>query len=217
MFAAELKIAAFDSTQNSGATMRPALVLMCLSLFTLGCTPVASLSDDEVLAAWEKENDTTLRDKKYFDVKRPDSFKDVALCGCFAHDYGMKDSGMFVGATYTTTRDGAADVLAAAGWASGDDKARGKLAMAYVTEILCAWHAPMSETNDDFNENNKHKFTAMEASTADGKTIVTFWIAGRVGMNPDRDYFKQAVTFDANGKISEHKTLETFTAIFERK
>lgn len=197
--------------------MRPALVLMCLCCFTLGCAPVAGLSDDEVRAAWEKENDTTLRNSDHFKVKRPASFKDVALCGTFAHDYGTRDSGMFVGSTYTTTRDGAADVLSAVGWAGADEAARGKLAKAYVTEVLCAWHAAMTAANDDFKKDGKHTFTEMEAASADGKITVTYWIAGRVGMNPDRDYYKQSVTFDAEGKIAESKTLETFTVEFERK
>ncbi|CAG0926939.1 hypothetical protein PLCT1_00196 [Planctomycetaceae bacterium] len=189
--------------------MRPALVLMSLCFALMGCVEAPAMTDEEVKAAWEKEHDTTI-DSDDFGIKRSETFKNVISCGTFAHDYGMRDSGMFVGATFTDSVNGCQTVLENAGWKDAKVDAREKLAKAYVCEVLCAWRGYMATADDNFKSQDKFKFSEMEAKTVEGKTVITFWQAGVVGMRPERDYYKIEVTIGEDGKMGERKTLEQF-------
>jgi hypothetical protein len=189
--------------------MRPALVLMSFCFALMGCVEEPVMTDAEVKAAWEKEHDTTI-DKDDFGIHRSETFKDVISCGTFAHDYGMRDSGMFIGTKFTDSVNGCQTVLENAGWKDAKSDAREKLAKAYVCEVLCAWRSYMVVADDNFNSQKEHKFTEMEAKTVEGKTVVTFWQAGVVGMQPERDYYKIEVTIGEDGKMGDRKTLAQF-------
>lgn len=190
--------------------MRPALVLMSFCFALMGCAQAPVMTDEEVKAAWEKEHDTTI-DEDDFGIRRAETFKNVISCGTFAHDYGMRDSGMFVGSTFTDSIKGCQSVLESAGWKDAKQDAREKLAKAYVCEISCAWRSYMVVADDNFKSQDKHTFSEIDSKTVEKKTVVTFWQAGVVGMQPERDYFKIEVTIGEDGKMGERKTLEQFT------
>lgn len=189
--------------------MRPALVLLSCCFALMGCAEAPTMSDAEVKAAWEKEHDTTI-DGHDFGIKRSETFKDVISCATFAHDYGMHDSGMFVGTTFTDSVKGCQSVLESADWKNADIAAREKLAKAYVSEVYCAWRGYMAATDDNFKSQQEHKFTEMEVKTVEKKTIVTFWQAGVVGMRPERDYYKLEITISEDGKFEGRKTVAQF-------
>jgi hypothetical protein len=176
-------------------------------------------SDDAARAAYQR-----LTGKRFPNepntgcVDRSTSFPGYVRFGDFAYDRGCAYGESMYRCRMGWPRMEVA-IFADAGWTKGDDAARHKIAVDWLSE---GEGAPLTSAPDGFTDNGARPadsgaprartfapptFTA----TPDGGFVVQYWSAASGGMLPETHYTLYTTAFAADGAMGETKTLDGFT------
>ena len=190
-------------------------VLFIWAYAVIACQPktqhlknMKELDKTDIIALYEKHSGESIKDPNDFCTEKANSFKGVVSLGWFAHDRGCMGDEILVGTEIGKREDMTVKALELNGWKEKDKQQ--DLALNWSKEVILSWESALDSSNEDCELASTPTFEAPKSVKNGTGWQVTLWVQRPSGMIPQTSYYQLQIDFEASGKVSTQKKVNSF-------
>ena len=190
------------------------LIFACTFCSLLSCQDnMRELNKTEVIKMYQRHSGHNIKYADDFCVEKAHSLKAVYSIGWFAHDLGCSGNEILVAGEFGTIDELTIKGLQINGWEN--EGKRQQLCLDWARDVVLAWETPVYSSNEDFEVDSTPDFHEPKSEAIKGGWEVSLWVQRSGGMLKESNYYQLQVHYDRKGRITEQKTINSFTVTYE--